>query len=78
VQGVGFRYTTARLAGRYRVSGYVKNLPDGAVELVAEGAPAELDGLLADIASAMSDYIQRSHVETSAATGRFSNFSIRH
>ncbi|QDT92409.1 acylphosphatase [Gimesia algae] len=36
VQGVGFRYQTTRLAQRYPITGYVKNLPDGTVELVAQ------------------------------------------
>src|SRR6187455_864933 len=37
VQGVGFRYTARGLAGGFPVSGYVRNLDDGRVELVAEG-----------------------------------------
>ena len=37
VQGVGFRYTTRSVASRFAVTGYVRNLPDGRVELVAEG-----------------------------------------
>ena len=37
VQGVGFRYFTCRLAQEYPVTGYVRNLPDGDVEVVAEG-----------------------------------------
>ncbi len=43
VQGVGFRATTRRLAGAFDVRGYVRNLPDGSVEVVAEGEPCELD-----------------------------------
>ena len=37
VQGVGFRYTTTTIAGKHNVAGYVQNLPDGRVRLVAEG-----------------------------------------
>lgn len=37
VQGVGFRYFTCRLAANYPVTGYVRNLPDEDVEIVAEG-----------------------------------------
>ncbi|MFC1496272.1 acylphosphatase [Candidatus Margulisiibacteriota bacterium] len=37
VQGVGFRYTSERLARSYGINGWVKNLPDGGVELVAQG-----------------------------------------
>ncbi len=37
VQGVGFRFTCRQLASRHVVGGFVRNLPDGRVELVAEG-----------------------------------------
>ena len=37
VQGVGFRYTTQALAAGHPIAGYVRNLPTGEVELVAEG-----------------------------------------
>ena len=43
VQGVGFRYTTKALAAGYEVTGLVRNLPDGRVELIAEGARDELE-----------------------------------
>jgi acylphosphatase len=39
VQGVGFRWFVADAAGRERIDGYVRNLPDGSVEAVAEGEP---------------------------------------
>ena len=41
VQGVGFRWTTRRIACEYDVTGYVMNLPDGRVELAVEG-PAKV------------------------------------
>ncbi len=43
VQGVGFRYTTKGVAAGYEVTGLVRNLPDGRVELVAEGTRNELE-----------------------------------
>ncbi|MDB5349418.1 MAG: acyP [Planctomycetota bacterium] len=46
VQGVGFRATTRRLATGFAVSGYVRNLPDGTVEVIASGEAGELDGFL--------------------------------
>ena len=43
VQGVGFRYTVKALAQGFEVMGVVRNLPDGRVELVAEGERNELE-----------------------------------
>ena len=46
VQGVGFRYTAQGLAADYTVAGYVRNLPNGDVELVAEGPADQVDAFL--------------------------------
>ena len=79
VQGVGFRYSVNEMAHVLRVTGYVRNLPNGEVELVAEGRPRQLDSLLQDIAeSRLSYYIQSSHEIRSGATGEFGDFSIRY
>jgi acylphosphatase len=57
VQGVGFRYTTHSLAQRFDVTGYVKNLPDGRVELVAEGAAAEVERFIGAVARQLAEHI---------------------
>jgi acylphosphatase len=49
VQGVGFRYFTAGQARRLGVRGSVRNLPDGRVEVVAEGDRAAIEALLAAV-----------------------------
>ncbi|MEX2673333.1 MAG: acylphosphatase [Phycisphaeraceae bacterium] len=64
VQGVGFRFTASRVAMQHEVSGYVRNLRDGRVEMVAEGDPAEVNNLLGDIADRMRDYIDEAEVTT--------------
>lgn len=46
VQGVGFRWTVKSLAREYEVSGNVRNLPDGRVELIAQGDTAEITSFL--------------------------------
>lgn len=78
VQGVGFRYTTLEIAGRYAVSGFVRNLPDGRVGLEVEGDPAELDRFLANLAERLGRYIRHTESRTAAATGEFAEFEIRH
>jgi acylphosphatase len=77
VQGVGFRYTVGAIADRFEVSGYVMNLPDGRVELVAEGTAAELDAFLADVQQRMGGHIAKSAVQTGPASGGFDGFAIR-
>ncbi len=54
VQGVGFRRRTESLAREFPVVGYVTNLPDGSVELVAEGEASSVSGLLAAVAGKMA------------------------
>jgi acylphosphatase len=78
VQGVGFRYTVRHIAGQRRVAGFVRNLPDGRVHLVAEGERGELDGLLEEVALRMANYIREVSVDVRPATGAFATFEIQH
>ena len=71
VQGVGFRYTAQRAAAKLSVSGFVRNLSDGRVRLVAEGNEGQLVRLVDDVNQAMAGYISEHTVEQSAATGEF-------
>jgi acylphosphatase len=77
VQGVGFRFTARQIAQQFAISGYVHNLPDGRVELIAEGEPEEIERLLSEIQSAMRGYITDVQTRQLAATGEFSSFEIR-
>ena len=77
VQGVGFRYTTQRIAKQFAVTGYVRNLNDGSVELLVEGTLPAVDGLIREIQSVMSENIRSTDVHTSDASGEFSGFAIR-
>ena len=58
VQGVGFRYTVKNLALCHDVAGYVRNLPDGRVELVVEGPDREIEQLIADVGYKMNGFIK--------------------
>lgn len=78
VQGVGFRYTTRSIARRHAVAGYVRNLPDGTVELVAEGEPRELDAFLREVRDHFDGQIRDEKCDVQAASGEFTGFEIRH
>jgi acylphosphatase len=77
VQGVGFRYTTRSLAKGFAITGYVKNLPDGGVQVVAEGTRSEIEAFLSAIQSEMSGYLRDFRQTTRPASGRFMGFDIR-
>lgn len=78
VQGVGFRYTTREIAGRFNVSGYVENLSDGRVHLIVEGEPAEIERFLAAIDQRLSRFIADNEMKSRPVTGEFADFFIRH
>ncbi len=77
VQGVGFRYQTRQTAAGFEVTGVVKNLPDGRVELTAEGSQEELETFrLAIRESGLGPLIRREDAEWLAATGEFRGFEL--
>jgi acylphosphatase len=78
VQGVGFRYTVHNLAMPHDIRGYVRNLPDGRVELVMEGPDQEMNQLLDDIRQKMTHFIRRVDTQDEPATNAFSSFAIKH
>jgi acylphosphatase len=77
VQGVGFRYTAADLARGFDVRGYVRNLPDGRVELVAEGDEAEIARLIERIGEKMHGFIKNRTDVDAPPTREFTDFSVR-
>ena len=76
VQGVGFRYTVRRIAGRYDVTGFVRNLADGRVQLVVEGPAAQVAEMLVDVTEAMGRCIRNADTRRCPATGEFNSFDI--
>lgn len=77
VQGVGFRYTTQRIASHFSITGYVQNLPDGKVLVVAEGRPEELNRFLAAIMDYLGHYVADAQTRVDPAENRFRGFDIR-
>lgn len=76
VQGVGFRYTAQRLAQGEAVAGFVRNLPNGTVELIVEGTAVAIQRYRDLVARAMGTNI--SHVEaTDEPPEGLTGFAIR-
>jgi acylphosphatase len=78
VQGVGFRWAVQRQAGQLGLTGYAENLPDGSVEVVAEGDPDRLDQLEAFLHQGPRwAEVQSLNSRRSPATGEFRGFQAR-
>jgi len=77
VQGVGYRFFAQRAAARHQVVGYVRNLPDGTVEALAEGAPNSVEAFKHDLATgprfSVVDQVEEINVEP---TGEYTFFRI--
>jgi acylphosphatase len=78
VQGVGFRYAVKELARGFEVCGWVKNLPDGTVELLAAGEPGELADFIREITgeSSVARNIRNHIVRTVAVPTGLAGFRI--
>lgn len=78
VQGVGFRFTTHSISQGHDVAGYVKNLPDGSVEVLVEGSEKQIDAFLAEVETRLSSNIHQVKCDRRPATDEFANFDIRY
>src|ERR1700690_3237608 len=76
VQGVGFRVTIARLARSFVVAGWVRNLPDGRVQLFDEGDEAEVLRFLQAVRERWEGYVDEEAIEERQPTGRMKGFEI--
>jgi acylphosphatase len=79
VQGVGFRYAVKSITFGFEVTGCIRNLDDGRVELTAEGAKEELAAfLLAIRQSDVGSFIRQEQTLWSEARNEFRDFAIAH
>jgi acylphosphatase len=76
VQGVGFRYTTCRIATRFDVVGYVKNLPDGRVEVLTQGDDQVVDEFLQAINRQMGHYVRNTTTSKVTPSDHYSSFDV--
>jgi acylphosphatase len=73
---VGFRFTAEDVANDLGITGWVKNLRDGRVEVVAEAGEEVLKDFLGKINQYFSRYIQDVDIQWQPATGEFKDFGI--
>lgn len=78
VQGVGFRYTVHNIALQHNVRGFVRNLPDGRVEMILEGPDSEIDQVVDAIHDRMDGFINRCDQSITPPTGEYDHFQIKH
>ncbi len=76
VQGVGFRFTAERIARHFEVTGYVRNLANGKVEIVAEGEETVVKDFVKAVEEAMSNCVRQAQTSWSEADGRYPEFGI--
>jgi acylphosphatase len=77
VQGVAFRYFAEKSATRLGLTGWVKNLSDGRVEVVAEGPAADVDQFLERLKEGPRlALVERFDVNREPATGEFPDFRV--
>ena len=77
VQGVGFRYTAEELALDLRLVGWVKNMPDGRVELLCEGPKAKIEELFSRIQkSILGRHIKKADTFWEKPTNEFTDFTV--
>ena len=76
VQGVGFRFQTRQIAKEFEVSGLVRNLMDGRVQLEVEGGKAEVDRFVREVMDRLNAYIRKTERTEQRRERRYSGFGI--
>ena len=76
VQGVGFRYTTGRIARQYDLNGYVKNLPNASVEAMFQGTETNIQACINEIQDAFNGYIRETKSTDKPVNPQYHDFRI--
>lgn len=77
VQGVGFRFSTLQVAKEFEVTGFVRNLADGRVQLDVEGAANEIDAFISVLEEKMHGYIRKTDRSRDKRPPQYTGFTIR-
>ena len=76
VQGVGFRFTVFRIANRCQITGWVRNCPDGSVEMIAQGLAEAIDDCIRDIQQSFAEYIRETEIKHVPPDPKHKDFKI--
>ncbi|MFQ6035123.1 MAG: acylphosphatase [Sedimentisphaerales bacterium] len=76
VQGVGFRFTCHHIANRHQLTGFVRNLPDGSVEMLVQGWPEDIDNCIQDIKASFAGYIREAKINDIPVKPEYKDFRI--
>ena len=76
VQGVGFRFTAHRITHRHQLTGFIRNLPDGTVEMFAQGPDQDIDDCIQDIKDYFGDYLRETRLQEIPPDPKYKNFRI--
>lgn len=76
VQGVGFRFTAHSVARHCRLKGFIRNLPDGNVEMLAQGQAEDIDNCLSLIKETFADCIRDIQLEDIEPDNKYEDFRI--
>lgn len=76
VQGIGFRFTALNIANRYKLTGWVRNAPDGTVEMLAQGDPNDINDCVRDIEQSLPGHIRETGVEEVPLNPQYKDFRI--
>ena len=76
VQGVGFRFTAHRMAGRHQLTGFVRNLRDGSVEMVAQGSAGDIEDCTRDIKESFPGYVREVIINDIPPDPKHTDFKI--
>ena len=76
VQGVGFRFTAFNIANRCQLTGIVRNMFDGTVEMTVQGRAGDIDNCIRDIKDSFASYIADTRIEQVPFNDSYKDFKI--
>ena len=76
VQGVGFRFTAFRIVNGYKLTGFVRNAPEGTVEMLTQGSSDDIANCIRDIEDAFTGYIRETKTEQVTFNPQYTDFKI--